>query len=103
VRYLGIAYPTAWLLVQEISETLQKPPVTTTQGGANGSGAAVTPVGDEVVKLYRSIEGLTGRSTHQERLAIGRRVPQVEAIPTQSLLNKGRWRDISSGSRQHDS
>jgi molybdate transport repressor ModE-like protein len=41
-RHLGMAYRTAWLLVQEINNTLQQPAVTTTQGGPNGSGAAVS-------------------------------------------------------------
>jgi molybdate transport system regulatory protein len=69
-RYLGMSYRRAWLLVQEINNALQQPAVTTTQGGANGSGAAVTPVGENVIELYHSIEGITRASAHQEFQAI---------------------------------
>ena len=69
-RYLGMSYRRAWLLVQEINNTLQQPAVSTTHGGANGSGAAVTPVGEKVIELYHSIEGLTRASAQQEFQAI---------------------------------
>jgi len=69
-RYLGMSYRRAWLLVQEINIALQQPAVTTTQGGANGSGAAVTPLGEKVIELYHSIEGITRASAHQEFRAI---------------------------------
>jgi molybdate transport system regulatory protein len=55
-RYLGICYRTGWLLVQEINSTLQRPAVSTKHGGMKRSGAVVTSVGNEVIKLYRSIE-----------------------------------------------
>jgi molybdate transport system regulatory protein len=71
-RHLGMAYRTAWLLVQQINNTLQQPAVTTTQGGPNGSGAAVTPVGEKVIELYHSIEGAMCASAHQEFEAIAR-------------------------------
>jgi molybdate transport system regulatory protein len=69
-RYLGMSYRRAWLLVQEINNMLQHPAITTTQGGANGSGAAVTPVGEKVIELYHSIEGRTRTSAHQQFQAI---------------------------------
>jgi molybdate transport system regulatory protein len=70
-RYLGMSYRRAWLPVQEINNMLQQhPAITTTQGGANGSGAAVTPVGEKVIELYHSIEGRTRTSAHQQFQAI---------------------------------
>ena len=65
-----MAYRTAWLLVQEINNALRQPAVTTIQGGPNGSGAAVTPVGDKVIDLYHSIEGTMCASAQQEFQAI---------------------------------
>ena len=55
--YLRMSYRRAWLLVQEINKTLQQPAITTTQGGANGSGAAMTPVGEEVIELTTRSKG----------------------------------------------
>jgi len=74
-RHLGMCYRRAWLLVQDINGALQEPAVTTSIGGRPGtSGAALTSVGREVIKLYHSIEGRTHTSAHQEFLAISRLV-----------------------------
>ena len=88
-RHLGMAYRTAWLLVQEINNTLQRPAVTTTQGGPNGSGASVTPVGEKVIELYHSIEGITRASAHQEFQAIAalvRREATTYSVAAQRML-----------------
>src|SRR6202008_4771533 len=58
--HLGMAYRTAWLLVEQINEALREPAVTTATGGKRGGGATVTAVGDRVIALYRAIEKLTG-------------------------------------------
>jgi molybdate transport system regulatory protein len=72
-QHLGMSYRRAWLLVQDINGALQQPAVTTTIGGRRGSnGAAVTSAGEEVIKLYHSIERRTHTSARQEFLAIGR-------------------------------
>ena len=54
-RSIGMSYRLAWLLVEEINQTLREPAVTAYTGGARGGGAVVTPVG-EVVGLDRAIE-----------------------------------------------
>ena len=69
-RHLGMAYRTAWLLVQEINNTLQQPAVSTKRGGVKRSGAVVTPVGEKLIELYHSIEGTMCASAHQEFQAI---------------------------------
>jgi molybdate transport system regulatory protein len=72
-RHLGMCYRRAWLLVQDINNTLEQPAVTAKRGGANGSsGAMVTPVGKKVIKYYRYIENATHMSAYHERLTIGR-------------------------------
>src|SRR5215469_5043671 len=71
-RYLGMAYRTAWLLVQEINSTVQQPAVSTKHGGVKRSGAVVTPVGEKVIELYHSIEGMTSASAQREFHAIAR-------------------------------
>jgi len=55
-RSIGMSYRRAWLLVEEINQTLREPAVTAETGGARGGGAVVTPVGEKVVGLYRAIE-----------------------------------------------
>ena len=85
-RYLGIAYRTAWLLVQEINETLQEPAVSTKDRGVKRSGAVVTPVGEKVIEFYHSIEGMTSASAQQECHSIAalvRRQGTTHSIATQ--------------------
>jgi molybdate transport system regulatory protein len=73
-QHLGMSYRRAWLLIQAINGALQQPEVATSQGGRDRGGTVLTPVGEEVIKLYRSIEGRSHTSVHQECLAISRLV-----------------------------
>jgi molybdate transport system regulatory protein len=65
-----LSYRHAWLLVREINRTLRKRVVATTR--ARGGGAELTPVGEQIVEVYRRIEGLAYTSTRQELRAIAR-------------------------------
>src|SRR5262245_45582991 len=71
-RHLGMSYRRAWLLVEELNEALQEPAVTAAPGGRQGGGAAITPVGEQVIALYRSIEGIARSSAKEEFRAVGR-------------------------------
>ena len=53
-RSIGMSYRRAWLLVEEINQSLREPAVTAETGGVRGGGAVVTPVGERVVGLYRA-------------------------------------------------
>jgi len=71
-RSIGMSYRRAWLLVEEINQTLREPAVTAETGGARGGGAVVTPVGEKVVELYRAIESQALAATGSEFRAMGR-------------------------------
>ena len=71
-RSLGMSYRRAWLLVEEINQTLREPAVTAESGGAHGGGAVVTPVGERVVDLYRHIESQARTAAGDEFRAIGK-------------------------------
>jgi molybdate transport system regulatory protein len=64
-RSLGMSYRRAWLLVEEINRALRRPAVAAETGGRRGGGAVITPVGERVVGLYRTIED------HARAAAIG--------------------------------
>jgi molybdate transport system regulatory protein len=70
-RKLGMSYRRAWLLVEEINESLQEPAVTAATGGRQGGGAVLTPSGERVVELYRSIEDVARSSAKEEFRAVG--------------------------------
>ena len=69
---LGMSYRRAWLMVENINDALRKPAVTSVQGGRSGGGTLLTDVGEEVIQIYHSVEGLTLTSAHQELRAIAR-------------------------------
>ena len=73
-RQLGMSYRRAWLLVEEVNGALRKPAVASAAGGRQGGGANVTPVGEQVIELYRSIEGIARSSAREEFRAVSKLV-----------------------------
>jgi len=69
-RRLGMPYRRAWVLVEQINEALRQPAVATVIGGEHGGGAVVTPAGERIIEIYRTIEVFTRRSAHEEFRAI---------------------------------
>jgi molybdate transport system regulatory protein len=79
-RALGMSYRRAWLLVEEINNALREPAVTAETGGRSGGGAALTPVGERVIGLYRAIETHARTATGGEFRAMGKLV-RPEKMP----------------------
>jgi molybdate transport system regulatory protein len=69
-RKVGMSYRRAWLLVEQINAALKEPAVTGASGGRRGGGAMVTPAGEQIIKLYRSIESAAGKSATSEFRAL---------------------------------
>lgn len=55
-RSLGMSYRRAWLLIDELNRSLKSPATHSGHGGRSGGGSELTPVGVEIVDLYRGIE-----------------------------------------------
>jgi molybdate transport system regulatory protein len=55
-RSLGMSYRRAWLLIDELNRSLKSPATVSEQGGHSGGGCALTPVGENIVRLYREVE-----------------------------------------------
>ena len=71
-RQLGMSYRRAWLLVEEINKSLREPAVAAATGGKQGGGAALTPVGEEIIGLYRAIERAAHSGAAKEFRAVDR-------------------------------
>lgn len=71
-RKLGMSYRRAWLLVEQVNLALEEPAVSAVMGGRRGGGASLTPTGERVVEIYRSIEGLAGKAADDEFRAIAK-------------------------------
>jgi molybdate transport system regulatory protein len=63
--------------VDEINRALRKPAVATKQGGSEGGGTTLTPVGEQVIGLYHKIESRVGAKAGREFRAITKLVQEV--------------------------
>jgi molybdate transport system regulatory protein len=57
-RKLRMSYRRAWLLVDALNRTFDRPVIVATTGGKEGGGTILTPLGLEVVRRYRRAEQL---------------------------------------------
>ncbi|PCE23306.1 MULTISPECIES: winged helix-turn-helix domain-containing protein [Paraburkholderia] len=55
-RSLKMSYRRAWLLMDELNRSLKSPATVSEHGGQSGGGSVLTPVGEEIIRLYRDIE-----------------------------------------------
>ncbi|MHA7901104.1 MAG: winged helix-turn-helix domain-containing protein [Henriciella sp.] len=52
---LGMSYPRALKLIDQMNESFSLPIVTTQHGGATGGGAQITPLGQSILDAYDRI------------------------------------------------
>jgi molybdate transport system regulatory protein len=57
-RRMGMSYKRAWLMVESMNRCFSRPLVSAVKGGARGGGAALTPLGEEVLTRYRTMQAL---------------------------------------------
>jgi molybdate transport system regulatory protein len=69
-RSLEMSYRRAWLLVEEVNNSLREPAITAATGGQHGGGAVLTPTGKEIVTRYRAIENRAKKSANGEFRAL---------------------------------
>ena len=72
-RRMGISYRRAWSLVDAMNQCFRQPLVEGSAGGARGGGAKVTPTGEEVLRIFRAIQGKAARAVEAE-------LAQLEAL-----------------------
>ena len=65
-RELGMSYRRCWMLVDSLNRCFCEAVITTSTGGANGGGAAITPFGREIIRRYRDIETKAAHSVRSE-------------------------------------
>jgi molybdate transport system regulatory protein len=69
-RSLGMTFLTAHRWVQDINNALCAPAVASEVGGPNGGGAVLTPIGTQIVDLYRAMEASVQLAADAELCAI---------------------------------
>lgn len=60
---MAMSYRKAWLLIQNMQESFGGPVVTTSIGGNDGGGAALTVLGKTLLDTFRRIEARAARAT----------------------------------------
>ena len=55
-RHLSLSYRRAWLLLNSLNCTFSGPVTNSTKGGRNGGGAKLTPLGEQLIQVYRAFE-----------------------------------------------
>ncbi|MPZ42988.1 MAG: LysR family transcriptional regulator [Betaproteobacteria bacterium] len=69
-KKLRMSYRRAWLLVDAMNHSFRSAVVETTKGGPAGGSTVVTPMGEEVIRRYRTIETIAGSSARSEIAAL---------------------------------
>jgi molybdate transport system regulatory protein len=71
-RRMGMSYKRAWLLVEAMNAMFVGPLVGAAKGGAGGGGAALTPLGQRMLKAYRGLESAANKAGARELTAMRR-------------------------------
>jgi molybdate transport system regulatory protein len=69
-RSLGMSYRRAWLLIDELNRSLKSPATISEQGGQSGGGCVLTPVGEDIVRLYRDVERIADSACAEQIAAL---------------------------------
>jgi molybdate transport system regulatory protein len=71
-RGMGMSYKRAWSLVETMNRMFASPLVDAAKGGSGGGGAALTPLGAEILAAYRRLEHAAAAAGAAEIAAIQR-------------------------------
>ena len=73
-KEMRLSYMRAWSMVRTMNEAFQEPLVQTERGGSGRGGAVLTPLGIEVIRLYREIERVSRTATARPWKQLARRL-----------------------------
>jgi molybdate transport system regulatory protein len=69
-KSLRMSYRRAWVLVDTMNRSLRSPVVEAEAGGKRGGGTQLTPMGADVVRLYRVVEAKAAKASAAELAAL---------------------------------
>ncbi|MFM1815395.1 MAG: hypothetical protein RLZ98_2090 [Pseudomonadota bacterium] len=73
-RRMGMSYKRAWQLIETLNGYFDGPVVAAAKGGRKGGGASLTPLGEEILQLYRHMEDEAGRAISADLKKLKRRL-----------------------------
>jgi molybdate transport system regulatory protein len=78
---MGMSYKRAWYLLDTMNRYFKEPLVSASKGGKGHGGARLTPMGEQVLALYRSIEQRATEAAAAELETFARLVVAVPPEP----------------------
>lgn len=76
-RRMKMSYKRAWDLIDAMNRSFREPVVETSKGGSGGGGASLTPLGAEVLALYRRIEARSAEAVVEELATLRKRLRET--------------------------
>lgn len=65
-KLLDMSYRRAWLLLDELNQSMKTPAVDSAKGGTTGGGSVLTDAGYQMIALYRRIEETAEKACQQD-------------------------------------
>lgn len=69
-KSIGMSYRRAWLLIQELNETLKEPVLITQTGGQSGGGSQLTAMAAELIEVYQQLTDEAEAATEATRARV---------------------------------
>lgn len=76
-RRMGMSYKRAWSLIETMNTEFGSDVVSGAKGGVHGGGSSLTPLGDEILRRYRSMEKATEAAIRNDLAALTRKVSVI--------------------------
>ena len=78
---MGMSYKRAWYLLDTMNRCFKEPLVSASKGGRGHGGARLTPMGEQVLALYRRIEQRVAEAAAAELETFAQLVVEVPPEP----------------------
>jgi molybdate transport system regulatory protein len=65
-RELGMSYRRGWQLLASLNRSFKEPLVETAVGGSGGGGSTLTPLGESMIRAYRTFENEANRRAERQ-------------------------------------
>jgi N-terminal domain of molybdenum-binding protein len=69
-KSIGMSYRRAWLLIQELNDTLKEPVLITQTGGQSGGGSQLTAMAAELIEVYQQLTDEAEAATEATRARV---------------------------------
>ena len=90
-RDMGMSYRRAWLLMDSLNKSFDKPVVNASTGGSGGGGVTVTEFGQQLIKTYQALESILNSAVKKQLHAIELHVVASSSKKAdRSIIRKGR-------------